>query len=91
MLLEEFIAWVLTMPSFPLAVYLPTAIADRPSLWLLIHLSVRRLCAQHLLPIASDWAYDWKLHRHREVADNAATLASSKNRSAAVRSLMQGI
>jgi hypothetical protein len=65
----------------PVAVCLPTAIADRSSLWL-------------LLPIATcDRAYDWKLHCHREVADNATTpaLASSKNCSAAVRSLMQSI
>jgi hypothetical protein len=31
-----------------------------------------------------DWAYEWKLHCHREVVDNAATPASSSNCSAEV-------
>ena len=31
-----------------------------------------------------DWAYDWKLHGRREVADNVATLVSSNNCSAEV-------
>jgi hypothetical protein len=36
-------------------------------------------CAQRLLPTSTcDRAYDWKFYRHREVADNSATLVSFK-------------